>query len=165
MYIRGSVRSRVGENPLWARIAWTDYDYALRFPVPKKGSKGQGIRFEKKVNQKLVEEYPGYVPSLPLAFAVSGSGKKMAIPDGVLVTEKEIVVVEIKLRHCAEAWHQLRRLYFPLIEAATGRSPRLLEICQNYTPGLDFPEPFVVTTGLEQFLATEARLGVWLWGK
>lgn len=163
-YVRHSVAKRSGDNANAVRMMWGDYDYSLRFPTPKRGAKGQGVRFERKVHDVLLSRYPTYVSAMPIGFYSDGR-KQVAIPDGLLYTPAGTVIVEIKLRHCMEAWFQLRRLYGPLVEKALPGKVKLLEICQHYEPEVKFPEQFQVVTSIEQFFAGEANIGVWLWGR
>lgn len=156
---RREAKGIVSAYPMFA-----SFDYAKRFPVPTKGAKGNGIRFEKKVHSVLASTFSSYVSALPFRF-VDVRGSRTCIPDGLFVYDSRLVVVEIKLRHCIEAWEQLRKLYFPVIAAATGKSPRLLEIVQFHVPEVVFPEPTITVPSIEQFLRSEAEMGVVLWGR
>lgn len=140
------------------------FDYGKRFPVPTKGAKGNGIRFEKKVHAVLTATFTSYVSALPFRF-IDVRGSRTCIPDGIFTYEGRVVVVEIKLRHCIEAWEQLRKLYFPVVTRAFGQSPRLLEVVQHYVPEVVFPEPTLVMPTIQQYLASQAEMGVVIWGK
>lgn len=147
-----------------ANAMFSQYDYAKRFPVPRKGAKGSGIRFETKVHSTLAARFPSYISALPFRYS-DVRGSRVCIPDGIFIHAGRVVIVEIKLRHCIEAWLQLRKLYFPVVSSAFGQSPRLLEVVQFYVPEVVFPEPTVTLPSIEQYLCSEAEMGVVLWGR
>lgn len=161
---RNSSPRREAKGIVSAFPMFANFDYAKRFPVPTKGAKGNGIRFERKVHSVLTSAFSSYVSALPFRF-VDVRGSRTCIPDGLFIHDSRLVVVEIKLRHCIEAWEQLRRLYFPVILSATGKSPRLLEIVQYHVPEVVFPEPTLIVPSVNQFLSSGAEIGVVLWGR
>lgn len=151
-------------NVTAANALFSTYDYAKRFPVPKKGAKGNGIRFERKVNATLEARFPFYLSSVPFKFFTEHRSG-VCILDGMLVTDRCVIIVEVKLRHCYDAWFQLRRLYAPVVGKALGKQVRLLEICQFYEPELVFPEPVLITSSFERFVMGSEEFGCMIWGK
>lgn len=163
-YMRREIARRNMLGVSSAQILWGDYDYAKKFPVPKRGARGSGISFERKVLARLERDYPGTLSSVPIRSYLGGV-KKMCILDGMVVLPDRVVVVECKLTHCAEAWHQLRMQYFPVVQKALDLPVCLLEVCKNYVPEVVFPEPVNVCVSFEQFLVSNVEFGVWLWGR
>jgi hypothetical protein len=109
--------------------------------------------------------YPSqYVSSLAFDFKRFGEMKQVVIVDGLLLHNEHVVVVESKLRHTLDAWHQLRNLYYPVVLASFARPVRLLEVCRYYDPSVCFPEPTQLVVNIEQFLESGASMGCWFWG-
>jgi hypothetical protein len=62
-------------------------------------------------------------------------------PDAIVWLESGPVVVEFKTVHCERAWHQLNRLYIPVLSAAyTGVGFRGVEVCGEFRPEVEWPE-------------------------
>lgn len=137
-------------------------NYALRFPTAKRGRKGVGLRFERKVCETLAERYPFFLPNLAIRYRDSG-GSGVCIPDGILFREREIVVFEMKLSHTPRAYYELIGLYAPVISRAFGRPVRVAEITRNYDPTLPFPGEFGVAKDVREFLDSDWKVGVILW--
>lgn len=164
--VRSSTAGRNARELIEAKAAWREYDYAKRFPLPKKGAKAEGIRFEKQIVKSLEEKYPGFISALPFIFSTPYNPRSVCIPDGLLVDKDEVVVVEIKLRHTMDAWFQLRQLYEPVIKKALRRERiRLVEVCKWYVPETKFPEKYEPVQTMEEFLGSREEFGVVIWGR
>lgn len=105
-------------------------------PGPRSEAAKRGVRFERKVADSLSQSFrTRFVSNLPFSFQTSAKRGK-AIPDGLLFTEREeVVLIEVKYQHCADAWWQLERFYLPIVREAL-RVFRVvpLEICSIYDP-------------------------------
>lgn len=163
--IRHSVQGRTAEGLLEAQLGLSQYDFASRFPVPRKGAKAAGVRFEKKIVKELEAIYPMFIAGIPFHYRTRYNPRNNCLPDGILFREKDLVIIEIKLRHTADAWWQLRKLYQPVAVKAMGRPVRLLEICKYYEPEVRVPESQPLFASLEQFLVSRVELGCLIWGR
>lgn len=112
----------------------------------QKGAKGNGIRYERKVNAYFSDLYGDcYVPGIWFRFTETTSVKaRWCQPDGLLFDfyNHRIIIIEIKLKHTTDAWWQLRYLYQPVIRKVFGDSWRL-DVCEvvRWYDGLQsFPE-------------------------
>jgi len=112
-----------------------------------KGAKAAGIRYERKAQSHLCAKYPlTYVQGPWLTYRTLGHPRPYYCqPDGLFVDfERGVVtIVEIKIKHTATAWWQLRRLYEPVLRNLLG--PDLwefsfLEIVRWYDPHVAFPQ-------------------------
>lgn len=146
-----------------------DYSYPLYgfqhlTPGRLKGAKGQGIRFEKVVAKRLDELFPEHLSSLGFKYC-DGGDVGICIPDGIIYTEKWVIVLETKLRHTMDAWHHLRRLYAPVVAYAFKKPVRCIEVVKYYDPDIKFPEPFRLYQTPRQMMECDAPLGVLVWGR
>ncbi len=86
-----------------------------------KGLKAKGIRYEKRLQLYLSDEYgDNYLPSPWVQYQLSGVRyPKWCQPDGLLFNLREglITVVEAKLKHVPEAWRQMDQLYVPVLRS------------------------------------------------
>jgi hypothetical protein len=128
----------------------------------KSAAQNRGLRYEEKITEYLNSRYPYFLAQVPFRFT-SGFVTEKCILDGLLWSkpgEKEVVMVEIKSRHTADAWFQLRYLYFPVVQAAfPGWDIRLLEICRTFEP-VALPEPYKLHMSVDQFLDEGTGYGV-----
>jgi hypothetical protein len=95
-------------------------------PPRLRGAKAQGIQYQNRVTRLLEEdcEQDRYGPDWvvlpgPWFSYLDDETLRHAQPDVMLVnfTQGRIVVVEVKLTYCKEAWWQLNSLYAPLVRA------------------------------------------------
>lgn len=126
-------------NLFEARI---DSSQEIRQAKGNSEAKKLGIRFEKQVSKSLTLLYHDrWVPQ----FAFRFNGKQRAIVDGLLFDEKfqGACIVEIKLRHTGDAFHQLWNFYKPIVDFAFRGAVSLscLEICRYYDPSVKLPKP------------------------
>jgi hypothetical protein len=128
-----------------------------------RGAKRAGVLFEKKVNDALTTLHPEYLSGLGFTFMDSGI-RGICIPDGVLYNSRFVIVVEVKLRHCIDAWHHLRRLYAPVVSLAFKKPVVCVEIVKYFDPAVRFPEPTKMIRSLSE-VAERDPMGVLLWGR
>lgn len=111
-----------------------------------------GLRYQRLVEGWLGAEFP---PGGDAALVVSpwyqfvdGSGqRRWCQPDAIVEFPDRRLCIEIKTSWTTDAWWQLRKLYLPVLEAATqwqreawqrGFIP--LVICKHYDPAAKIPE-------------------------
>lgn len=154
-YFTREVRNVVASSPAW--------DLACPGTRSLRGlSPGQkaGLRYESRALEYLYR-FDLFLDHLPFNFFADGTGGR-AIPDGVLLvpSTKELVVVEVKLRHTTEAWFQLNRFYVPIVQKAF---PTLkvvpLELVKSYDPGVMLPGRSSVVEHLDRWLAAPKLRG------
>lgn len=135
----------------------------LRTPR-RRGSKAAGLRYERKALNTLEGIYPEFVRSPWFRFIASGSPKpRWCQPDGLLfdIPHGIIYLVEVKLKHTADAWWQVRHLYEPVVAACfggegkgAGPSPlwriAAVQVVRWFDPDASFPEPFKVVPELKR---------------
>jgi len=112
---------------------------------PRKPGPKAGLAYEAKILQAISSSYKSsFLSHLCFTFD-EGKGKKCAIPDGLLFSHdwKECCIIEVKIRHTADAYHQLNDFYVPIVHRAFGSALRVfgLEICRYYDPLVKLPRP------------------------
>lgn len=144
------------------RCSFPRYERAYGDTAAKEG----GLRFEERVQRRLLNSYQGYHAS-PKVFFWDRGGCRSCIPDGLLLLRDRSLIVEIKAQHSPEAWWQLERLYKPLIEVfAPGIPVARLEICKSFDPAMPFPGDFELVSSIDEFLNrsdTKNSFGVHPW--
>lgn len=136
--------------------------------LPPKGGRTAaqklGIAYEQKVVDCLEAIYgDNFTHSVPILYE-DRRGTHRCIPDGLLRIGEDLVIVEIKLRHCDRAAWQLRRLYEPVLrQMVVPRTRRVLcaEICRSYDPDEQFSFPHMVETSLHKLRSS--HIGVLQW--
>jgi hypothetical protein len=125
-----------------------------------------GIRYEAKAQVHLAALLPHYRVA-PHIFFEDDDGWRYVVPDGLLIQPRATFVFEIKVRHMADSWWQLRKLYVPVLEALDPRVPVVpIEVCQSYDPAIEYPEAVQMIEDLETVVkATEwpKVIHVWTW--
>jgi len=113
----------------------------------RKGKRGEGIRYEKKIHLLYEERFKGfYIPNPWFRFLELGTEKpRWCQPDALLFDfdNGTITIVECKLQHTSDAWWQLRWLYLPVVSKAfpgTLWKFRLVEVVKWFDPAIAFPE-------------------------
>lgn len=79
----------------------------------------KGVKYEKKVHEKLIEEFGlYYIPNQWFAYGLRGA-TRFCQPDGILLQEQKklILVVEVKYSHTPDSFWQLEHVYLPVIRA------------------------------------------------
>lgn len=135
--------------------------FDLRSPTSQRAK--QGVRYERKVHQRLLSRWGlDYFPSPWFAF---GDGRKVFYfqPDGLLFVPDplRVVVVEVKYQHTPDAYWQLEQYYLPLLRlffARSGRQLAAVEVCKWYDPATVFPRQVRLLERLE--LAQSGDFGV-----
>lgn len=126
-------------------------------PPPRSAAAKLGVRFEAKVVKSLSSTYGNrFVSGLPFFFQTC-STRGRAIPDGLLFaqTSRSLVLIEVKLRHSTDAWHQLERFYLPIVsEALWPFRVSCLEICRYYDPSVRLPKKVAFVASAEEALET-----------
>lgn len=105
----------------------------LRHP-PRKGRKRQGLIYQARAGAYLLDRY---APNFRFSPWVVFNGNRWCQPDGLLLLPERatVVVVEIKLSHCSEAWYQLFELYIPVVQVLfPGWEIIGCEVCKWYDP-------------------------------
>jgi hypothetical protein len=90
----------------------------------------------------------------------------VAITDGVIFdfATNTICVVEVKLRHSGDAWHQLNGFYLPIVQKAfPSRRVRALEIVKYYDPEVFLPGECELICDVNEWLADSKSYGVMVW--
>lgn len=131
----------------------------------RKGRKGEGLRYEAKVQEYLCERSELYLPSPWLIYIVGGR-PQWCQPDGIELNYKRgvVTIVEVKLTHTADAARQLRGVYEPVLRRMFSRpnwGVRLIEVTRWVDPDVRFPE----TTALcaDPFKYEGTNIGVHIW--
>lgn len=124
--------------------------------VSRKGAKGAGLAYEKKVHGKLAKEFGGkYLESPWIEYWEEGNGSKYCQPDGLVFDVRAgiILVVECKLTFTSDAYFQMANKYVPILEGMfPGWEVKGVQVCKNYGFGTSYP--------VEPELGTKVCLGV-----
>lgn len=81
----------------------------------------RGLRFERRVTEAIAERYgAGWLPQPVFRFLTAGYSSR-AVPDGILYSPEEILVVEIKYNYRREDLGQLEEFYLPIVRKAFPR--------------------------------------------
>lgn len=156
-------------------------------------SERQGLKYEKLALQALIDEigrrnmevdfYPhqGFVfhsaegageegTNSGRAERALGSNPRYCQPDAIVVGDREIVLVEIKLVHTRRAWFQLFQLYRPVVQRWTdlegigqGVEWRHIEMCARHDPTQRIPGPLKQLDMQEDWYLDEDELGLIIW--
>ena len=148
----------------WVR-AQLRLDQTARLPTPTSQAALNGVRYEKKVLALLTRTYPNRLLPGPV-LELLGSTKTKAIPDALLFSEDFLscCIVEVKLRHTGDAWHQLNKFYLPIVRAALPWARVCgLEITSQYDPYQILPQQVsFVESAAQAFETREAFHPVWI---
>jgi hypothetical protein len=156
---------KAAENLVWVRSSPVAPGFISK--RRRTGKRAQGIRYEKKVHAYLGDLYgEHYFPSEWFYFLSEDEPRpRWCQPDGLLILPKEgrIVIVEVKYQHTADAWWQLKHLYFPVIRKCFGNDWKisLCEVVKWYDPATVFPEP--VRMAREITVPGPSDFGVHIW--
>jgi hypothetical protein len=150
--IAGSVSEvKLSNNPYHTAVGITD---AQRL----------GLRYERIVQDRIREIFPGYVAGAYIHFC-DDLVYRTAQPDGLLVFDDYLFIVEIKYQHVPEAWWQLDQLYKPLAQKLWPQKEiGLLEICRIYDPATPFPCDVTLFDDLREWVSQSRKeFGVLVW--
>lgn len=163
-YVRRRSGCVSGANLLWGQAG-------IAPAGPQRGrsaAQNAGLRFEARVSAQLTERYPGFLQQVPFHF-VGDHAREKCILDGMLfwhpkMCNHEMLLIEMKKRHTADAWFQLRYLYYPVVKYCfPSYNLRLLEICKEFEIGVSLPEPYALHRNVEDFILNGASFGVVCW--
>ena len=133
-------------------------------PTNSKGSNAsarRGLRFEAKVlkefqalyGSRFISQFPFFFQEEMTAQLRRGQRGKI-ITDGLLFSSdwQKVCVVEVKLRHTADAYFQTTKFYKPIIEKAFGSCFEVftLEVVQQYDPRVRLPAQRAVVLSPEE---------------
>jgi hypothetical protein len=126
-----------------------------------------GLAFEKKAIVHLNWELSDEVFAHPTFRFNNGTPlDQYAIPDALWVAGKTLTIFEIKLRHTADAYYQLKDLYAPIIaKAYPGFAINLVEICRHYDRTIKLPGKVTFVDNLKAHCEIPREgFGIYLWG-
>ena len=110
-----------------------------------KGRKGQGNRYERKLSERLEDEFQErWVPGPWIQYQLLEGRTGFAQPDGLIINLKEgkLTIVEAKYQHCVEAYFQLIGKYLPLAEVLFPKEMweiAVVEVVKWFDPAVVFP--------------------------
>ncbi len=102
----------------------------------------------------------------PIHYRVANVRKaRICYPDFIFENKGELVIAEVKLKHCVDAWGQLTNLYGPLVYKIFGLPVRLLEITRYFDPNVEMPGKPFISNSLEECLSTprDNNIKVLIW--
>lgn len=164
-----AVRPRIGFRAAeGVRAAWVAASAPFsRTPTGHTRAQRSGLAYEAKVHAHLESTFADlYNPSLWFKYVDSGGRHRFCQPDGVLRLGNMVVIFEVKSRFTSDGWHQLRRLYAPVVQEAW--RPSLLGLClivKSYDPFTVFPEQANLVTDLQRWVVARSfsSMGVFPW--
>lgn len=125
-------------------------------PRRLQGAKGNGIRYERKAQSYLSNLFGAQYLAGPWFIFEEGDSERWCQPDGLLFLADKIVLVEIKLAHCALAWWQLEHLYLPVVRHFYGdRDYATCEVVRWYDPAIAFPRQVTLLPDLRNASPTQ----------
>lgn len=125
------------------------------------GAKLAGLRYEKKVKERLRLEF-GDDAILAPWFSFTDGTRRCCSPDFLLRRGDDFVIGEIKIRHVADSWWQLKRLYLPVMQAwRPASSFRLLTIVGSFDPATAYPEDISLIYDIGDL--PDNKIGVMRW--
>lgn len=109
-----------------------------------RGAKAAGLRYDRRAAAHFAET-TGFVGHPWIRFGTRTARLRWAQPDGLFIDFQmgRITILEFKLKHTADAWWQLRRLYEPLLRFIFGESLwhyACCEVVRWYDPAIRIPE-------------------------
>ena len=119
-----------------------------------------GLKYERKVLEKLGEEFGlAFIPS-PWWEYQEGTRTAYCQMDGVLVLEESstLLIVECKYSHTVEAFWQLENVYVPVLKAFLAGSRMQIatvEVVKWFDPAVRYPRRPVLRSRLEDVKVNE----------
>lgn len=125
---------------------------AIRNPGSNTAAQKAGKRFERKLLKRISEL--DVRTSISPWIQYQNGNLRFCQPDALLwLTPQDIVIVEAKLTHTADAYWQLRLLYEPVLRAIEPAARiHLLEITRSFDPAVRMPEEMVLFFDYKEFL-------------
>ena len=111
---------------------------ARPLPRVRGAARRAGIAYQINVKKQLRLTVAGKatLESEPWFAFVDKWGRGQAVPDFVILTEYEALIIEVKIAFVPEAIIKLQGLYAPVVGMALGRRTKLLIICKHLIPGV-----------------------------
>jgi hypothetical protein len=130
------------------------------------GRRAQGVKYEKAAQAMLQERLgANYLPSPWIHFENAGELRAhWCQPDGLYFDEQNshIMIVEMKYQHTSDAWHQVERLYRPVVEFLFPRQRiSRLEVVKWFDPETTFPEEVRLVEAPERFMSDVFGVHIW----
>lgn len=126
-------------------------------PKAKRGAKALGLRYENLLARAL----KGRAIHGQWFHFIADGEPGWCQPDLLVVGQKQILVLEVKLTYTPAAIGQLSDLYLPVVSHAYGRPARGLIVAKNLTP--EAPAEVYETIADAVALAPRASLGIVHW--
>lgn len=85
-------------------------------------------------------------------------------PDGLLFSGdlRYVIIIEIKLRHTAKAWWQLKHKYAPILKAMfPWIEVRYVEFTRWYDLATEFPEAIVLREDVSRVRSGDFQVTIW----
>ena len=138
---------------------------SIKNPGTNTAAQKAGKRFEKKLLAKL-ETKPGFqVLKAPWIQYENGT-TRWCQPDALIIRKDDILIIEAKLTHTANAYWQLRLLYEPVVRMLSpGARIHLVEITRSFDPNIRMPEEMLLFFDFEDLLTalpSEAKKEVYV---
>lgn len=128
------------------------------------GAKLAGLRYQKKVNKRLKEEFGAHALIGPWFGFTSANGKRRCcqLDACVKYDDNDFILIETKIRHTVLSYYQLKELYLPVIRAYRPDARiRLATIVGSYDCATPYPEEIDLIYDLAE--ASDDRIGVLKW--
>ena len=135
----------------WAHPSQTPPPF-INLDRKQSGRRAEGIRYERKVHDKLRSRYPVYFDGQWFRFSsVYPNGARWCQCDGLIIDPKAgcITIIECKYQHTFDAWYQLFQLYLPVVQVAFGPmwAVSCCEVVKWYDPAVaGEPRPTLVAS-------------------
>ena len=129
----------------------------------RKGKRADGLRYERKAHKYLDGLFgEKYVASPWIRFIANGKSLYCQ-PDGLVVEKGLCTIVEIKLKHTAFAWFQIKELYLPVLKVLMPDTEfNYLEVCRWFDSDTGFPGTFRHAEAITQ-LTSPSEFFVHIW--
>lgn len=129
------------------------------------GARAAGLRYERKVQEHLLEQYGEcYLPGPWFIFS-SGNGNRWCQPDGILIDIQagQLWVIEIKNSITDRAWWWLNDLYVPVIRHAFEGKWQIATctIVKWFDPSVALPEKPVMCKEIKWALSGKNAIMIW----
>lgn len=129
-------------------------------PPPSKSTPSQaaGLRYEKKWHEFAANHYGTSYQTFEdrqIAFSDEVYGWRTCRPDGLFWDEgrRQLLIFEVKIRHTADAYWQLEKLYKPVLSHFyIGIDKVLIEVTKSFDPSTPFPCEYHLMHGSEFML-------------
>lgn len=133
--------------------------FALK-PRRSRGRKQRGIKYEAAGQKHLAALLSGYLPG-PWFHFCDAHGSRYCQPDGLVIFDDRVLIVEFKYQHTPDAWAQLRLLYQPVVERVYRRASTVLEVVKWYDCAVAFPEPVRLVESPVNWRGSEFGVHIW----